>query len=164
MNEVPLPPGADSPGRIERFEGAGDHRDHSSAVQAAIVMCGPMNMLDSHITERIARVKDSPRGDAILDFMGGNLPSKNEAIYKEASPLTHIGKHSPPMLFIDGEFDRPEVRYVDFRKRLDAHKISNQFVLMPKAPHPFWVFEEWFEPTVDAVDLFLQKHLRPKGK
>ena len=98
----------------------------------------------------------------MIDFLGGHLPTKNEAVYKEASPLSHVGAHAPPYLFIDGEFDRPKVRYVDFRKRLDAHKIPNQFVLMPKGPHPFWVFEQWFEPTVDAVDAFLQKHLPAK--
>ena len=127
---------------IARFEGGGDHRDHSSEVQVSIVMCGAMDLLDPHILQRIAKAKDSPRGDSVIDFLGGHLPTKNEATYKEASPLTHVGKHSPPYLFIDGQFDRPELRYVDFRKRLDAHMIPNQFVLMPKGPHPFWVFEE----------------------
>ena len=144
---------------IKRFEGGGDHRDHSSAVQAAIVMCGPMNMFDSHIRERLAKIKDSRRGDAILDFMGGHLPETNKALYREASPLTHLGPHAPPMLFIDGEFDRPRARYLDFWKKLDSHKITHEFVLMPKAPHPFWGSEQWFFPTVDAVDAFLKKYL-----
>lgn len=149
---------------IDRFEGTGDHREQSSAVQASIVMCGAVDLLDPHILQRIDKAKDSPRGDSVIDFLGGHLPNKNKAIYKEASSLSHVGKHSPPYLFIDGQFDRPEVRYVDFRKQLDFHMIPNQFVLMPKGPHPFWVFEEWFEPTVDAVDAFLQKHLIAKGK
>ena len=149
---------------IDRFEGTGDHREQSSAVQASIVMCGAVDLLDPHILQRIDKAKDSPRGDSVIDFLGGHLPNKNKAIYKEASSLSHVGKHSPPYLFIDGQFDRPEVRYVDFRKQLDLHKIPNQFVLMPKGPHPFWVFEEWFEPTVDAVDIFLKKHLIAKGK
>jgi pectinesterase len=147
---------------IDRFEGGGDHRDHSSEVQASIVMCGAMDLLDPHILQRIAKAKNSPRGDSVIDFLGGNLPTKNKAVYKEASPLTHVGAHAPPYLFIDGEFDRPKVRYVDFRKRLDAHKIPNQFVLMPKGPHPFWGSEQWFFPTVDAVDAFLKKHLPAK--
>ena len=49
-------------------------------------------------------------GDAIMAFMGGALPGQNTGIYKEASPLTHVGEHSPPMLFIDGELDRPGLR------------------------------------------------------
>ena len=35
---------------------------------------------------------------------------------------------------------------------------------MPKAPHPFWGSEQWFFPTVDAVDAFLKKRLSAKGK
>ena len=145
---------------IKRFEGIGGHNDQSSSVQASIVMCGAMTLLDPHIIERIEKNKDGPRGDAVIDFMGGHTPSTNRAIYEEASPLTHVGSHSPPMLFIDGEFDRPEIRYTEFRKRLDSHRIPHQFVLMPKGPHPFWVYEHWFGPTVDAVDAFLKEHLK----
>jgi hypothetical protein len=35
---------------------------------------------------------------------------------------------------------------------------------MPKGPHPFWGSERWFHPTVDAVDVFLKKHLPATGK
>ena len=145
---------------IKRFEGIGGHNDQSSSVQASIVMCGAMTLLDPHIIERIEKNKDGPRGDAVIDFMGGHTPSTNRGIYEEASPLAHVGANSPPMLFIDGEFDRPEIRYTEFRKRLDSHRIPHQFVLMPKGPHPFWVYEHWFGPTVDAVDAFLKEHLK----
>ena len=149
---------------IERFEGGGDNRDRSSVVQACVVLCGPMNMLDTHILERLAKVKDSPRGDAILDFLGGHAPEDNKALYLEASPLTHVGSHTPPMLFIDGEFDRPKARYLEMWEKMDKLKIPHEFVLMPKGPHPFWGSERWFHPTVDAVDVFLKKHLPATGK
>ncbi len=144
---------------VARFEGRGEHREFSSDVQAAIVMCGPMNLLSAHIVNRVEKAAAKSEGDAIIDFMGGALPSQKTGIYREASPLTHVNKSTPPMLFIDGEFDRPRIRYTEFRTKLDKHKIPNEFVLMPKAPHPFWNMREWFLPTVNAVDQFLQKHL-----
>ncbi|MFP6612110.1 MAG: alpha/beta hydrolase [Pirellulales bacterium] len=145
---------------IARFEGKGEHREFSSDVQAAIVMCGPMNLLSPHIIERVEKAAAKPEGDAIIDFMGGALPGQKTGIYREASPLTHVSERTPPMLFIDGEYDRPRVRYTEFRAKLDQHKIPNEFVLMPKAPHPFWNMRQWFLPTVSAVDQFLQKQLK----
>ncbi|MFP6669048.1 MAG: alpha/beta hydrolase [Pirellulales bacterium] len=145
---------------IARFEGKGEHRGFSSDVQAAIVMCGPMNLLSPHIIERVEKTAAKPEGDAIIDFMGGALPGQKTGIYREASPLTHVSERTPPMLFIDGEYDRPRVRYTEFRAKLDQHKIPNEFVLMPKAPHPFWNMRQWFLPTVSAVDQFLQKQFK----
>ena len=143
---------------IKRFEGKGDNRTYSSEVQAAIVMCGPMSLLLPHIVERVEKAAGKPEGDAIIDFMGGALPGQKTGIYIEASPLTHVNKKTPPMLFIDGEFDRPKTRYKEFWTKMDQYNIPHEFVMMPKAPHPFWGMKEWFVPTLDAVDNFLKKH------
>ncbi|MCP4847839.1 MAG: alpha/beta hydrolase [Verrucomicrobiaceae bacterium] len=144
---------------IKRFEGKGDHRDFSSDVQSAIVMCGPMSLLLPHVIERVEKAAGKPEGDAIIDFMGGALPAQKTGIYIEASPLTHLSPRTPPMLFIDGEFDRPRTRYTESWSKMDKLGIPHEFVMMPKAPHPFWNMRQWFIPTVDAIDNFLQKHL-----
>ncbi|WP_419192669.1 alpha/beta hydrolase fold domain-containing protein [Kolteria novifilia] len=144
---------------IQRFEGKGDHRSKSSDVQAAIVMCGPMNLLTKERIEQTETAAKSAAGSPVADFMGGALPSESETIYREASPLTHVSRRTPPMLFIDGERDRPRLRYTEFWEKMDELHIPHEFVLMPDAPHPFWVMREWFDPTVDAADRFLQTHL-----
>ena len=145
---------------VKRFEGQGDHRSVSSDVQAAVVMCGAMNLLEPFIVERLEKAAGTLRSHAVIDFMGGALPSQKTGIYREASPLTHVSKRTPPMLFIDGEFDKPRQRYASFWSKLDELKIPYEFIQMPKAPHPFWGMREWFGPTVDATDRFLKKHLR----
>lgn len=144
---------------IERFEGEGGQQQASSDVQASIVMCGPMNMLAGGVAERAEAGAKNEVGDAILDFMGGITPSEDPAFYREASPLTHLSKASPPMLFIDGENDRPRLRYPEFWEKMDTLGIPHEFVMMSDAPHPFWNMREWFDPTVEAVDTFLKKHL-----
>jgi pectinesterase len=122
-------------------------------------MCGPMNLLDPEMIERVEVAAQKPEGHAILDFLGGATPSDAESMYREASPLTHLSRRTPPMLFIDGQFDRPQIRYTEFWSKMDQLQIPHQFVMMPRAPHPFWNMREWFEPTVDAVDRFLHRHL-----
>ena len=99
-----------------------------------------------------------------MAFMAGSLPGQKTGIYEEASPLTHVGEHSPPMLFIDGELDRPGLRHEEFRARLTAHEIPHDFLILPGAPHPFWNMREWFVPTIEAVDKFLTKHMPLKER
>lgn len=142
---------------MEEFEGQGDHRDQSSQVQAAIVMAGPMNLSDPVVAERVAQALASGKGSPYVDFLGGATPDKNPEVYRKASPLTHLGQSMPPALFIDGEKDRPKLRYPEFWEKMDELGIKHEFVLMPKGPHPFWVYEAWFKPTVDATDKFLRE-------
>jgi len=143
---------------VTKFEGEGEHQESSSEVQAAIVMCGPMDLLTDQVKERVNAAAEAGKQDAFLSFLGGP-PSEIEDVYREASPITHLSASAPPMLFIDGENDRPKVRYTDFWAKIAELEIPHEFVLVPQGPHPFWVMKEWFEPTVDAVDAFLQKHL-----
>ena len=145
---------------VKRFEGNGDHHNASSNVQAAVVMCGAMNLLEPFILERLKKAASTLRSDAVIDFMGGALPDHKTGIYVEASPITHVSKNTPPMLFIDGELDKPGMRYASIWPRLDELNIPYEFIKMPKAPHPFWGMHEWFLPTVDATDAFLKKHFR----
>ncbi len=142
---------------MEEFEGNGDHREQSSVVQAAIVMAGPMDLSDSVVAERVASSVAAGKGSPYVVFLGGAMPDKDPEVYRKASPLTHLGKSMPPALFIDGEMDRPKLRYPEFWKKMDQLGINYEFVLMPKGPHPFWVYETWFTPTVNATDVFLRK-------
>jgi len=142
---------------MKEFEGQGDHKNQSSLVQAAIVMAGPMNLSDPVVAERVVKSLAGGKGSPYVDFLGGATPDKNPDVYRLASPLTHLGKSMPPALFIDGEKDRPKLRYPEFWKKMDDLGIKHEFVLMPEGPHPFWVYETWFEPTVDATDRFLKK-------
>ena len=123
-------------------------------------MYGAMNFLEPFILERLEKAAGTLRSDAVIDFMGGTLPGQKTGIYREASPLTHVSNRTPPMLFIDGELDKPRLRYASFWARLNELKIPHEFIKMPDAPHPFWHRREWFILTVDATYAFLKKHLR----
>ncbi|MGB2500991.1 MAG: alpha/beta hydrolase fold domain-containing protein [Mariniblastus sp.] len=140
-----------------KFEGTGEHQEVSSSVQAAIVMCGPMNLLNPKSIERVKAAEKSGNGHAMIDFLQGETPDSNPDLYQIASPLFHAGKQTPPMLFIDGEKDDPGTRSKQLREILDTHEIPNRLIILPKAPHPFWVYQQWFQPTVDAIDLFLRE-------
>lgn len=145
-----------------RFEGTGEHQEVASDVQAAIIMCGPMDLLEPESVKRINAAAASSAGHAMIDFLQGQTPNSNHGLYQMASPLFHASKRTPPMLFIDGEKDNPGIRSKKLREILNNQQIPNRLIVLPEAPHPFWVYQQWFRPTVDAVDLFLREQWRNK--
>jgi pectinesterase len=89
-------------------------------------------------------------------WLGGTYDQKPEA-WLEASALTHVGAHTPPLLFINSALPRFHAGRDDMIKVLDSLKIYSEVHTIPDTPHPFWLFHPWFEPTVNYVVAFLNK-------
>ena len=137
------------------YEGdRGDMRP-SSSIQAAVVMAGPMDLTTPEMLERAA---NDPR-QRLITFMGGTWEEAKEN-YIDASPNLHIDKHTPPLCFMDGEFDRPGERYVATKEKLDAHGIPHETHVIKNGPHPFWSAHPFFEPALKHVETFFKKHLQ----
>ncbi len=45
------------------------------------------------------------------------------------------------------------------RERMRALGIDAEVQVVPGTPHPFWLLNPWFSPTVQAVAVFLHRHL-----
>jgi hypothetical protein len=45
--------------------------------------------------------------------------------------------------------------------KLRALGIDSEIIVIPNTPHPFWLFHPWFEPTVQHVDDFLRRTMKP---
>ncbi|MVN21586.1 alpha/beta hydrolase [Mucilaginibacter arboris] len=89
----------------------------------------------------------------------GYTKMNNFNLLKEASPLTHVGKNTPPFLFLNSSVDRMHAGRDDFRKILDEYHIYSEVHSFPDSPHGFCMFEPWFTPTVDYIVGFLGKVL-----
>ncbi|MCB1231302.1 MAG: SMP-30/gluconolactonase/LRE family protein [Verrucomicrobiae bacterium] len=136
-----------------KFEETGNSPGQSAALQAAVLMGAGV--------DQVTRVKEAKnqRIENCVIFFGAEF-SENPDIYAQGSPITHVSKETPPLLFLDGEFDMPGERYVEMRKKLDTLGVPNEFVMIPGAKHGQWGREPWLTPFVDTVDAFFQKHLK----
>lgn len=86
---------------------------HSSAVQAAVAISAPTDLLrladlDMHRVPpmppvRLARDLHGA-GDALTQLFGGPLAERRELL-RLASPLTHVGPPAPPFLIVHGTRD-----------------------------------------------------------
>lgn len=81
------------------------------------------------------------------------------ALWNEASPLTHVGPHTPPTLFINSGVARMHAGREDFIKVLNRYKIYAEVKTFENAPHSFCLFNPWFQPTVNYIDDFLKRVL-----
>ncbi|MFL5746470.1 MAG: alpha/beta hydrolase [Niastella sp.] len=79
------------------------------------------------------------------------------ALWNEASPLTHVGPHTPPTLFINSGVARMHAGREDFIKVLNQYNIYAEVKTFENAPHSFCLFDPWFKPTVNYIDDFLKR-------
>jgi len=98
---------------------------------------------------------DSKRISAATYWFGYSK-KEDPDMWKEASPLTHVGAQSAPTLFLNSSVQRMHAGREDYIKILNQYKIFNKVKTFEGAPHSFVFFDPWFEPMVNEIDDFLK--------
>lgn len=142
-------------GRSKELNSGGENADYSSQIQACVVMAGSMDLTSKR--SQLASREDPRR--RMSTFMGGNF-RKAKSTFILASPITHVSKATPPMLFMDGEFDSPGERYPEIIEKLDTLGIHHESHVIKNAPHPFWSSHPFFDPSLDILARFFDKTLK----
>ncbi|MGH8853423.1 MAG: alpha/beta hydrolase fold domain-containing protein [Telluria sp.] len=126
------------------------------AIRAVVNIDG----LSDFTTEESRRHEDDPakKPSAAGAWFGGRY-SEKPALWHHASPITHAGPHSPPVLFIVSGVPRFSVGREAMAAKLAAHGIHTDTVALPGTPHSFWLFDPWLAPTVEAMVAFLARTL-----
>jgi pectin methylesterase-like acyl-CoA thioesterase/acetyl esterase/lipase len=137
---------------IKEFEGDGDYKKYSSVVNAVIDLDGTLAFLHPESGEG----DDSKRISAATHWFGYSK-TENPDLWKQAAPLTHVGKHTPPTQFINSGVARMHAGREDFIQILNQHKIYSEVKTFEGSPHSFILFNPWFDTTVAYIDKFLRK-------
>jgi len=126
------------------------------AIRAVINIDG----LSDFTTEDARKNEDDPnkKPSAAGAWFGGRY-SETAPLWRDASPITHVGKDSPPVLFIISGVPRFSVGREAMAAKLASYGIASDTVPLPGTPHSFWLFDPWVEPTVEAMDAFLRRTL-----
>lgn len=64
---------------------------------------------------------------------------------------------SAPICFINSSIPRFHGGRDEIIGKLSEYGISTEIHSLPDTPHPFWLFEPWFEPTVKYMTDYLNK-------
>lgn len=134
---------------LSEFEGDGPFKDQSSTVQACIVMAATQDLLAANVGKK---------NEGARLFFGASA-DENPAIYKAASPITHVRPGVPPTIYIEGEKDTLKVGRAEMMEKLKALGVETAVHTLKYAPHPFWMSDPWCVETVDIASAFFKKHL-----
>jgi pectinesterase len=139
-------------GGVADLEGNGGNSQLSSVIQAAV----PMGAQTDFLSERTREVSAAePKGVIWQQFLGGTQEER-PAVYKAASPMTHLYQGDPPCWFIAGEHDDASTHADVFRRQMNQHGISSGLTVLKDAPHGFIGKQVWFDQMVEKADQFLK--------
>lgn len=139
-------------GDMPLFEGQGCTENTSSHVNAIINMDGTLSFIHSESGEG-----DDSKKTSAATYWFGYGKAENPELWRIASPLTWVGAHTPPVLFINSAVERMHAGRTDFIKVLDSNHIYSEVHTFEGAPHSFPQFSPWFDPTINFIDQFLKK-------
>jgi len=102
---------------------------------------------------------ESSEGEMAAFWLNGTS-AENPQNWKNASALTHTGKKTPPILFINSSIPRFHAGRDDMIAILDQNHIYSEVHTINDSPHSFWFFNPWFDETVLYTTCFLDKILK----
>lgn len=91
-------------------------------------------------------------------WLGFTYKEKPE-LWVEASPLTYIGKDTPPILFINSSIPRFHAGRDEAIEIMKKHNIYYEIHTIENTPHTFWLFQPWHSEVVKIIVNFLSKVL-----
>ncbi|MEH3112642.1 alpha/beta hydrolase [Pedobacter terrae] len=130
--------------------------NHSSNVQAVIDVDG---ILAFDHPESAEVSPDTNRRSVAAIWLGAEL-KENPAIWHNASPLNHAGHNSVPILFINSSTTRFHAGRDDLIAKIKPFDIYSEVHTLPDTPHPFWLFNPWFEEVSDIMIKFLDQQFK----
>lgn len=128
----------------------------SAKIQAIIDIDGVLDFRDPNES---AKDSDPLRPSAGAMWFGGSIKQYPEK-WLEASPIVYAGKNSPPMLFVNSALPRFHAGRDSVISILSKYNIYTEVHTFPDTPHPFWLFDPWFQPTVGYMVSFLDRTLK----
>lgn len=97
---------------------------------------------------------ESAEGKVAAEWLGGYYEQIPE-IWDEASPAYLAEPDLIPMLFINSQYPRFHAGRDELVRKLGDAGVKHRIHTFPDSPHPFWLYEPWFEPTAQLIAEFL---------
>lgn len=137
-------------------EGVEEYFNHTSKVQAVINIDGVSDLTTKESLDGVLEAIAKNKVSASAKWFGATY-DENKELWIEASPVYWVTKKSAPICFINSSIPRFHGGRDELIEKLAKYNISTEIHSLPDTPHPFWLFEPWFEPTVKYMTNYLDK-------
>lgn len=133
----------------QKFEGTEGVKKFSSDVQAVIDLDGLLDFTDAE-SLAVKRTENS----ADIFWLGGSYETLPDR-WKEASAIRWVSPGDPPFLFINSSQTRFHAGCATMVELLKKNTTYAEVKTLEDAPHSYWLFDPWVEPTVQHITNFL---------
>jgi acetyl esterase/lipase len=134
------------------FKGDGCLDKYSDKVDAIIDADGTLAFIHPESGEG-----DDTKGKSAATAWFGYTKTERPELWNQAGALYHVNRSTPPIMFINSAVARMHAGRTDMIKKLDSLHIYHEVHETPDTPHPFLLFNPWFEPTLNYTVNFLDK-------
>lgn len=143
-------------GDVADFQGSGGLDEYPSGIQAAVPVCGPMD-LQKPLSFKLGLEND----EAVTRLLGGT-PLEKPDDARRASPVTYVKAGLPPMLLIHGTEDRRVelVQSTDLAEALKAVGSPCEVVAVEGGSHGMGIART--PEMVERIIAFFDGALKPK--
>ena len=129
---------------------------HTSTVQAVIDVDGVLAFDHPESSE----VSTDPKRKSVAAIWLGADLKDNPDLWHNASALNHADQHIVPMLFINSSTPRFHAGRDDLIAKIKPFGIYTEVHTLPDTPHPFWLFNPWFEQVSSLMVNFLDRQFK----
>ncbi|MFW0715163.1 alpha/beta hydrolase fold domain-containing protein [Pedobacter sp. N23S346] len=129
---------------------------HTSTVQALIDIDGVL-AFDHPESSEVST--DPARKSVAAIWLGADLKD-NPDLWHNASALNHADQHTVPLLFINSSTPRFHAGRDDLIAKIKPFGIYTEVHTLPDTPHPFWLFNPWFEEVSSLMLNFLDRQFK----
>ena len=120
-------------------------------IQAAVILNGVLDLTR----------QDETASTSVADYLGGKCSAMPREC-KDASPQFHVHEGAPSFYVGHGTVDQsvPYAEAVAFTDALKAANVPMQFFQAEGGKHTFWADPRFYEGNLEAIEKFLDFHLK----
>jgi len=135
------------------FEGEGGNPEQSSKASLAVLF---------NPVADLASMGKAGLGVPMLEGFLGKTYAEAPELYAQGSPISHISKGDPPTLVLHGTKDTtvPFSQAERMVAGLQKAGVPAELFAAEGAAHAFFNRPPWYQPTVDAMQTFLDRHFK----
>ncbi len=142
----------------KKFEGDEGNANYSSSIQAIVDVDGVVDFFGKNSEE----VKNNPAKPSSAHRWFGASAKDKPQVWKDAGAYYHTSKNTPPIAFINSAVPRFHAGRDEMIRLLKKYNIYYKVHTLPNTIHTFWLFQPWFNKTLDYTTNFLEKVFNKK--
>lgn len=140
----------------ESYEEKRECKDYSSTVNAVVNIDGCTDFTVETALQYVDEAIKKNKLPASVKWFGGAINVKKD-LWIAASPVFHVTENSAPICFINSSVVRFHDGMDETIEKLNRYNIYSEVHTLSDSPHTFWLFDPWFQPTVDYTVNYLNK-------